>query len=138
MPQVPRRLGRRTRRLAHVSHRPDDETPVARLPLRAARAAGGGGGRLCSAVDREHARRAPRARDPPRAARGRTERVPQLVAALSALDDDRCVLEPTADWLGGLAVYVAAIGVEFGIVDSPAFAEEVGRLAERFVRATKT
>jgi predicted DNA-binding transcriptional regulator YafY len=64
-------------------------------------------------------------------------RVPYLVAALSALDDERCLLETTADWLGGLAVYVAAIGVEFEIVDSPAFAGEVGRLAERFARASE-
>ena len=44
---------------------------------------------------------------------------------------------PGSDWLGGLAVYVAEIGVDFTVLDPPEFAERVRRLAERFARAVE-
>ena len=39
-------------------------------------------------------------------------------------------------WLGGLAVYVADIGVDFEVLDPPEFIEQLRRLADRFGRAT--
>ena len=45
------------------------------------------------------------------------------------------MLRTGADWLGGLAVYVADIGVDFEILDPPELAEMVAVLAERFARA---
>ena len=62
-------------------------------------------------------------------------RVPQTVGSLEAIDDDRCLLYTGADWLGGLAVYIAAIGVDFEVIEPPELVEEIRRLADRFRRA---
>ncbi len=64
-------------------------------------------------------------------------RVPQGTGTLEALDEHSCVLYTGADWLGGLAIYVASIGVDFEVLDPPEFAAEVRRLAERFTRAVE-
>ena len=62
-------------------------------------------------------------------------RVPPTVGTLEPLDGDRSLLHTGADWLGGLAVYIAVIGVDFEVVEPPELAEEIRRLAERFGRA---
>ncbi len=41
-----------------------------------------------------------------------------------------------ADWLGGLAVHVVGIGIDFEVLGPPEFVEELHTLAERFSRAT--
>jgi predicted DNA-binding transcriptional regulator YafY len=64
------------------------------------------------------------------------DRVPPWAGTLEPIDDERCELNASSDWLGGLAVYVAGIGVDFTVVEPEEFAEEVRRLADRFARAT--
>jgi len=64
-------------------------------------------------------------------------RVQPATGTLEAVDEHSCVLHTGADWLGGLAIYVAAIGVEFEVLDPPEFAAEIRRLAERFTRAVR-
>jgi predicted DNA-binding transcriptional regulator YafY len=64
------------------------------------------------------------------------DRVPKAVGTLEPIDDDTCLLRTGSDWLGGLAVYVAEIGVDFEVLDPPEFAERVKLLASRFARAT--
>jgi predicted DNA-binding transcriptional regulator YafY len=64
------------------------------------------------------------------------DRVPGWVGTVEPLDDDSCLLRTGSDWLGGLAVYVAEIGVDFEVVEPPEFVERVRELAERFGRAT--
>jgi predicted DNA-binding transcriptional regulator YafY len=63
-------------------------------------------------------------------------RVPHAVGTLEAIDARRCLLRTGADWLGGLAVYVADIGVDFTVVEPPEFAERVRHLAALFARAS--
>jgi hypothetical protein len=63
-------------------------------------------------------------------------RVPHDVGTLEAIDNQGCLLRTGADWLGGLAVYVADIGVDFTVLDPPEFVDMVGELADRFARAT--
>jgi predicted DNA-binding transcriptional regulator YafY len=63
-------------------------------------------------------------------------RVPHSVGTLEALDERACLLRTGSDWLGGLAVYVAEIGVDFEVLDPPEFVERVKQLAGRFARAT--
>jgi predicted DNA-binding transcriptional regulator YafY len=62
-------------------------------------------------------------------------RVPHAVGTLEAIDDTSCLLRTGADWLGGLAVYVADIGVDFTVVDPPEFTAQVRALAGTFTRA---
>jgi predicted DNA-binding transcriptional regulator YafY len=64
------------------------------------------------------------------------ESVPPSYGALEAIDERTCLLRTGGHWLGGLAVYVATIGVDFEILDPPELVEEVRVLAERFRRAT--
>ncbi|HWH12591.1 MAG TPA: YafY family protein [Solirubrobacteraceae bacterium] len=62
-------------------------------------------------------------------------RVPTWVGTLEAIDDDSCLLRTGSDWLGGLAVYVADIGVDFEVLEPPEFVDRVRQLADRFRRA---
>ena len=62
-------------------------------------------------------------------------RVPHFADRLEPLTADRCLLRAGSDWLGGLAVYIANIGVDFEVLDPPELADEVRALAERFARA---
>ncbi len=64
------------------------------------------------------------------------DRVPLTVGTLEAVDEHTCLLLTGSDWLGGLAVYVAEIGVDFTVLEPPEFAERVRLLAGRFGRAT--
>ena len=63
-------------------------------------------------------------------------RVPRAVGTLERIDGETCLLRTGSDWLGGLAVYVAEIGVDFEVLDPPEFVERVKQLAGRFARAT--
>jgi predicted DNA-binding transcriptional regulator YafY len=65
-------------------------------------------------------------------------RVPKWVGTLEAIDEHSCLLRTGSDWLGGLAVYVAEIGVDFTVLDPPEFADRVRELAGRFARATES
>jgi predicted DNA-binding transcriptional regulator YafY len=62
-------------------------------------------------------------------------RVPPGVGTLEAIDERSCLLRTGSDWLGGLAVYVAEIGVDFEVLEPPEFVERVRVLADRFRRA---
>lgn len=63
------------------------------------------------------------------------DRVPPTVGTLEPVDERTCLLRTGSDWLGGLAVYVADIGVDFEVLEPPEFAEQVRELAGRFERA---
>jgi predicted DNA-binding transcriptional regulator YafY len=67
-----------------------------------------------------------------------SRRVPGYVGTLEAVDARTCLLRTSADWLGGLAVYIADIGVDFEVRDPPELAALVAELAERFARAAET
>jgi predicted DNA-binding transcriptional regulator YafY len=62
-------------------------------------------------------------------------RVPPAVGTLEAIDEQSCLLHTGSDWLGGLAVYIADIGVEFEVLDPPELVAMVRTLAGRFARA---
>jgi len=62
-------------------------------------------------------------------------RVPPAVGTLEPIDERSCLLLTGSDWLGGLAVYVAEIGVDFEVLEPPEFVERVRVLADRFRRA---
>jgi predicted DNA-binding transcriptional regulator YafY len=61
--------------------------------------------------------------------------VPPSYGALEPIDEQTCLLRTGADWLGGLAVYVAMIGVDFEVLEPPELIEQVRVLADRFRRA---
>jgi predicted DNA-binding transcriptional regulator YafY len=63
-------------------------------------------------------------------------RVPLTVGTLEAIDDETCELHTGADWLGSLAIYSAAIGVDFEVIEPPELIDELRSLADRFRRAT--
>jgi predicted DNA-binding transcriptional regulator YafY len=63
-------------------------------------------------------------------------RVPRAVGTLEAIDEQTTLLRTGADWLGGLAVYVADIGADFEVLEPPEFAEMVRKLAGTFGRAS--
>jgi predicted DNA-binding transcriptional regulator YafY len=63
------------------------------------------------------------------------QRVAPATGTLEAIDKHTCLLHTGADWLGGLAIYIASIGVDFEVLDPPELAAEIRRLAERFTRA---
>jgi predicted DNA-binding transcriptional regulator YafY len=65
------------------------------------------------------------------------KRVHQSYGTLEAIDEHACLLRTGAHWLGGLAVYVAMIGVDFEIVEPPELVEHVRVLSERFRRAAR-
>ena len=64
------------------------------------------------------------------------EHINPAVGTVEPVDDRTCVLHTGADWLGGLAVYVADIGVDFTVLEPPELVDMVGELADRFTRAT--
>jgi predicted DNA-binding transcriptional regulator YafY len=63
-------------------------------------------------------------------------RVPHTVGTLEPIDESTCLLRTGADWLGGLAVYIAEVGVDFEVLEPPELVERVRELAGRFARAT--
>ncbi len=62
-------------------------------------------------------------------------RVPPANGTLEAVDEHTCLLHTSADWLGGLAIYIAAIGVDFEVLGPPELVTEIRCLAERFTQA---
>jgi predicted DNA-binding transcriptional regulator YafY len=64
-------------------------------------------------------------------------RVPRWAGTLTPIDARSCLLRTRADWLGGLAIYVAGIGVDFEVLDPPELVEQVRLLGERFTRAAR-
>ncbi|MDO9407338.1 YafY family protein [Patulibacter sp.] len=64
-------------------------------------------------------------------------RVPGYFGTLTEIDEHCCLLEVAAGWMGGLAVQVASIGVDFTVLEPPEFAEEVRALAVRFGAAAR-
>jgi predicted DNA-binding transcriptional regulator YafY len=65
------------------------------------------------------------------------EQVPLTTGTLEPIDDRSCLLRTWSDWLGGIAVYVAMLGVEFTVLEPPELKEQVRELAGRFARATE-
>lgn len=63
-------------------------------------------------------------------------RVPPLAGYLRRVGEQRCRLELGADALSTLAVYVAAVGEEFEVEDSPELRRELDELAARIRRST--
>jgi hypothetical protein len=63
------------------------------------------------------------------------KRVPPHHGALTAIDDETCLLRAAEGWLGALAVYIANIGFEFEVREPPELIEAVRELAGRFTRA---
>jgi predicted DNA-binding transcriptional regulator YafY len=61
--------------------------------------------------------------------------VPRSVGTLEAIDEHSCLLRTGSDWLGGLAVYIADIGVDFEVLEPQELRDRVRALAERFTRA---
>ena len=56
---------------------------------------------------------------------------------VTAVDAETCLLEAEVEWLDGLAVYLAGLGVEFDVVEPPELVDRVRLLAERFARAAR-
>jgi predicted DNA-binding transcriptional regulator YafY len=65
-------------------------------------------------------------------------RIPRAFGTLEPIDAHRCLLRTGSDWLGGLAVYVADVGVDFEVLEPPEFADQVRTLAARYARATRS
>ena len=64
-------------------------------------------------------------------------RVPHAWGTLEPIDERSCLLLTGADWLDGLAIYIANIGVDFEIIEPLELVERVRDLAGRFARATR-
>jgi biotin operon repressor len=47
------------------------------------------------------------------------ERVAPTVATLEAIDEQTCLMRTGGNWYGEIAIYIAAIGVDFEILDPP-------------------
>lgn len=65
-----------------------------------------------------------------------SSRVPRSAGALQPIDDHRCLLDTGSDWLDGLAIYIASIGVEFEVVEPPELSARLRHLAGVFARAS--
>ncbi|SDL38064.1 helix-turn-helix transcriptional regulator [Nonomuraea jiangxiensis] len=59
-----------------------------------------------------------------------------MPAEIRPLDDERCVFEPGSDSPLMLASYLAMLGEDFTVEDSPELVTELRALAHRFLRAT--
>ncbi len=64
-------------------------------------------------------------------------RVPPASGTLEAVDEHSCLLHTSADWLGGLAIYIATIDVDFEVIDPPELTAEIRRLGTRFTHAAE-
>jgi predicted DNA-binding transcriptional regulator YafY len=62
-------------------------------------------------------------------------KVPAHYGTLEEIDEASCLLRTGAPWLGGLAIYVAMIGVDFEVRSPDELRELIGELAERFTAA---
>jgi len=64
-------------------------------------------------------------------------RVTHSTGTLEPIDDHTCRLLTGADWLDGLAIYIAGMGVEFEIAEPPELIERVRMLGLRFADAAR-
>jgi predicted DNA-binding transcriptional regulator YafY len=64
-------------------------------------------------------------------------RVTHATGTLEPIDDHRCLLRTGSDWLDGLAIYIAGIGVDFEIAEPPELIERVRVLGLRFADAAR-
>jgi predicted DNA-binding transcriptional regulator YafY len=64
-------------------------------------------------------------------------RVTRATATLEPIDEHSCLLLTGADWLDGLAIYIAAIGVEFEILEPPELIERARVLGARLAGAAR-
>jgi hypothetical protein len=65
------------------------------------------------------------------------ERVAPTVATLEAIDEQTCLMRTGGNWYGEIAIYIAAIGVDFEILAPPELAQHIRELAQLFDRATR-
>jgi predicted DNA-binding transcriptional regulator YafY len=65
-----------------------------------------------------------------------TKRVQYRLGTIEPIDDHSCMLHAGTDWLDGLALYIAGVGVDFEILEPPELIERIERLAARFAAAT--
>jgi predicted DNA-binding transcriptional regulator YafY len=65
-------------------------------------------------------------------------RVPRWLGTLEPAGEQTCILRATTDWLDGLAVHVAQIGVDFEVLGPPELGQRVAELAARFRRAARS
>ena len=65
------------------------------------------------------------------------ERVAPTVATLETLDEHTCLMSTGGNWYGEIAIYIAAIGVDFEILDPPELADYIRGLAARLERAMR-
>ncbi|MFT3922679.1 MAG: YafY family protein [Myxococcales bacterium] len=63
------------------------------------------------------------------------ERVPPSSGRLEAVDEQSCLLHTGANWLDGLAMHIAMLGVDFEILDPPELKQALQALSARFARA---
>ena len=61
-------------------------------------------------------------------------RVAPTVATLEAVDEQTCLMHTGGSWYGEIAIYVAAIGVDFEILDPPELAQHIRAVARLFDR----
>jgi predicted DNA-binding transcriptional regulator YafY len=66
-----------------------------------------------------------------------SDKVPHWAGTLDPIDERTTLLQAGADWLGGLAVYIAQIGVDFEVLEPAELTDEVRSLAGRFTRAAR-
>ena len=59
------------------------------------------------------------------------------LGTVTGVDAETCLLEAEVEWLDGLAVYLAGLGIDFDVVDPPELTDRVRLLAERFTRAAR-
>jgi predicted DNA-binding transcriptional regulator YafY len=64
-------------------------------------------------------------------------RVPYWAGRLEPIDAESCLLHTGAEWLDGLAVHVASVGVDFEVLEPVELIEAVNQLADRFTRAAE-
>jgi predicted DNA-binding transcriptional regulator YafY len=64
------------------------------------------------------------------------ERIPPTVGMLEPVDDHTCVLHTGADSVAGLAMGIAAIGIDFDVHEPPELVDHIRTLAARLGRAT--
>lgn len=66
------------------------------------------------------------------------ERISPLAGTLERIDDERCLLQCGAHSLTGLAVWIAALDVDFEVLEPPELRAQLRRLASRMNRASRS
>ncbi|ATY16028.1 YafY family transcriptional regulator [Amycolatopsis sp. AA4] len=63
------------------------------------------------------------------------ERITPAIGTVTAIDDDRCLLDTGADSVETLAVHLGSLGVDFTVTEPPELVEAVRALGNRYQRA---